>query len=253
MFRHGYQKANDDVNKQWPIMEVKGNQDPFEDPWERQREAKKARVDKNTEQHMRNQERAGLLPKGTTNRTTKSRDITRKAGKQGGNLDRDKVTTLTTSLPVGVPVDLRGGRKDVAASSALGVERNPLKRGKESTMAALRATQRSTASLGKFDQMREGEPERKKTLASMKRRKYESATDKKVMATEHERSLKLLKTVVERGGVAKEKAIRKGHLAKGETPYDYDYNDGLGPSTFKKRKGRAGAGKARKMTKKRIK
>jgi regulator of ribosome biosynthesis len=146
-----------------------------------------------------------------------------------------------------VPVDLRSGRKDAAP----GV--HPLKRGKESTMAALRATQRSTASLGKFDQMREGEPERKKTLASMKRRKYESATDKKVMASEHERSLKLLKTVVEGGGVAKEKAIRKGQLAKGETPYDYDYNDGLGPSTFKKRKGRAGAGKARKMTKKRIK
>lgn len=243
MYRHGYQKANDDVNRQWPIMEVKGNQDPYEDPWERQREAKKARVDKNVEQHMRNQERAGLLPKGTTNRTTKSREITRTAGKQGGNLDRDN------PLPAGVPVDLRGGRKDVASL----VEKNPLKRGKESTMAALRATQRSTASLGKFDQMREGEPERKKTLASMKRRKYESATDKKVMASESERSLKLLKTVVEGGGVAKEKAIRKGHLAKGETPYDYDYNDGLGPSTFKKRKGRAGAGKAKKMTKKRIK
>ena len=83
-------------------------------------------------------------------------------------------------------------------------------------MAALRATQRSTASLGKFDQMREGEPERPKTLASMKQHrsnKRQNATDRQVMASEAERSLKVLKAVVDGGGVVKERAIRKGQFA----------------------------------------
>jgi hypothetical protein len=44
-FRHGYNKANND-SKEWPIMEVGGNDDPFEDPWERMRDAKRGRVEK---------------------------------------------------------------------------------------------------------------------------------------------------------------------------------------------------------------
>ena len=64
--------------------------------------------------------------------------------------------------------------------------------------------------------------------------------------------MKILKAVMN-GGVAKEKAIRKGHLANGETAYDYEYSDGLGASSFRKKKGRAGAGKMKKMTKKRAK
>ena len=99
--------------------------------------------------------------------------------------------------------------------------------------------------------MREGEPERKKTLARMKKRKYESATDRKVTSTEGERSMKILNTVISSGGAAKDRAVRKGKLAKGETAYDYEYDDGLGASSFKKKKGRAGAGKMKKMTKKR--
>jgi len=52
-----------------------------------------------------------------------------------------------------------------------------------------------------------------------------------------------------RGGKEKELAKKKGGLANGETACDYDYDDGLGPSSFCK-KGRAGVGK---MTKKRAK
>jgi len=237
MFRHGYKKANDDT-KEWPIMEVKDNQDPYENPWERQREAKRARVERNTESRMRNQERAGLLPKGMTNKLMKNRAQIRQKGKEGGNLDR--------APPPGVPVDLKSGKgSDDQKESAL--------RGKASIGKALLATQRSTASLGNFDRLRDGEPERKKALAGKKKRKYESATERKVISSESERNMKVLKAVVDGGGVAREKAIKKGKLAKGETAYDYDFDDGLGPSSFRKKKGRAGAGKAKKMTKKRVK
>jgi regulator of ribosome biosynthesis len=216
-------------------MEVGANDDPYADPWEKLRDAKKARTEKNLENHMKNQESVGQLAKGTTNRILKSRDKTRQAGKAGGNADRDNV------LPVGVPVDLKG-------------EAGQLKlRGKASTTAALEAVQRSTASLGKFDKVREGEPERKKTLSKIKKRKYDSATDRKVINTEGQKSMKILDAVINGGGMAKERAIRKGQYAGGETAYDYEYNDGLGASSFKKKKGRAGVGKNKKMTKKRAK
>ena len=220
-------------------MEVGATDDPYEDPWEKVRDAKRARTDKNLENRMKNQERVGNLAKGTTNRVLKSQERSRKAGKAGGNADRDNV------LPTGVPVDINNNVAPSTGAKTL--------RGKASTTAALQAVQRSTASLGKFDKIIEGEPERKKTLSKMKKRKFESATDKKVITTEGQKSMKILNAVINGGGVAKEKAIRKGQYAKGETAYDYEFNDGLGASQFRKKKGRAGAGKMKKMTKKRTK
>jgi len=234
-FRHGYEKANS-TSKEWPIMEVGPNDDPYADPWEKLRDAKKAKTEQNLKNQMKNQERNGELAKGTTNRIMKSREKTFKAGKAGGNADRDNV-----SLPTGVPVDLKGDAGQVKL------------RGKASTVAALEAVQRSTASLGKFDKVREGEPERKKVLSKMKKRKYDSATDKKVINSEGHKSMKILDSVINGGGMAKERAIKKGKYASGETAYDYEYNDGLGASSFKKKKGRAGVGKNKKMTKKRAK
>jgi regulator of ribosome biosynthesis len=244
-YRHGYKKVGND--KEWPIMEVKQGDDPFQDPWEKQRDAKQKRVDKNMEQQMRNEERAGHLSKGTSTRILKSISASRKAGREGGRLD----------VPVGVPVDLKSSGKKGTSDMDLEIRRpelTRLQRGKASTVAALRATQVSTASLGKFDKMREGEPERSNAMskAATKKRKYESATDRTVIATETERSLKVLKSLSD-GGVAKEKDRKKGRLATGETAYDYDYDDGLGASTFRKKKGRAGVGKMKKMTKKRVK
>lgn len=221
MYRHGYQKANSDA-AEWPIMEVKRNDDPYADPWEKIRDAKKARVEKNTQNRMKNQEKAGQLPKGDARRVMKSLAASREAGKAGGNRDRDGV------LPTGIPVDLKATK----ASDKI----NSKKRGKDSTVFALIASQRSTGSLGKFDQMRDGEPERKKSLAGLKKRKFESATDKKAVAMEAERGMKVLNTVMNGGGVAREKAKRSGSLAKGETAYDYDFDDGLGASTFRKKK-----------------
>mmetsp|Transcript_10112 Transcript_10112/g.14833 ORF Transcript_10112/g.14833 Transcript_10112/m.14833 type:complete len:437 (-) Transcript_10112:1119-2429(-) len=235
-FRHGYNKANDDA-KEWPIMEVKKNDDPFEDPWDRARDAKRDRVDKNMENRMRNAERAGEVSKGTTNRTVKNQKKNRKEAKKGGNIDKN-------GIPIGVPVDLptRKGSETT----------NPKKRGRENTVKALLATQRSTASLGNFDAIRKGEPDRKKALSGLKKRKFESATDRKVVSSEADRGMKVLTAVMNGGGKEREKAKRKGHLAKGETAYDFEYDDGLGPSKFRKKKGRAGAGKMKKMTKKRV-
>jgi len=238
MFRHGYEKANKKEGE-WPIMEVGANDDPYDDPWEKQREEKRTRVDRNIERRMKNEERAGNLPKGATRRTMKAREQSYKVGKEAGRKD-------SRSEPVGLPIDLKNSNDPSKAAD------NKM-RGKSSTLAALSAVQRSTASLGKFDKMREGEPERKKALSKTKKRKFENPTDKKVLQSEGDSSMKILNAVMNGGGVAKTKAIRKGQLAKGETAYDYEFNDGLGASSFRKKKGRAGVGKMKKMTKKRVK
>lgn len=225
MYRHGYQKANA-KDKEWPIMEVKRNDDPYDDPWEKARESKKTRVDKDMDNRLRNQERAGLIPKGTASKILKNRQTSRESGKH--TIKQEK----SVLLPSGVPVDIKGDTK----------------RGKDLTKAALVATQRSTASIGKFDKMLVGEPERK---AAIRRRQFESGTSKKVTQNEATKGMKILENVLA-GGARLEKAKRNGKLAKGETAYDYDYNDGLGDQGYKKKKGRAGVGKLRKMTKKRI-
>lgn len=238
MYRHGYEKANRKENE-WPIMEVGANDNPYEDPWEKQREEKRSRVDQNVERRMKNEERAGNLSKGATNRTMKAKQKGYEIGKEAGRKD-------SRSLPVGVPVDLKNSNDPRKAAD------NKL-RGKRSTLAALSAVQGSTASLGKFDRMREGEPERKKVFTAQKKRKFENPTDKNVIMSEGKSSMKILNAVMNGGGVSKTKAIRKGAYAKGETAHDYDFDDGLGASSFKKKKGRAGAGKMKKMTKKRAK
>lgn len=234
--RTGYDKANNS-SKEWPIMEVRRNDDPYQDPWERLRDEKRAKVDKNVENRMRNQEKAGFLAKGTTTRTMKAQKSLRKLGREGG--DKDK------QIPAGVPIDLRPTKTSANVNSK--------NRGMELTKLALTATQRSTASLGKFDQMREGEPERKKAMSGLKKRKFVSATDRQVVQSEAKKSMKVLDNVLKGGGKQRENAIRRGEFAKGETAHDYDYNDGLGASSFRKKKGRAGMGKMRKITKKRAK
>ena len=222
MYRTGYQKANNDA-KEWPIMEVGGNDDPFEDPWEKIRNEKRARVDKNVENRMRNAERAGVITKGTTTRTMKSKSKIRDAGMKGGKKDLHNFT------PSGVPVDL--SPKDNTGKLN--------KRGRANTTRALQAVQTSTASMGKFDKVLEGEPERRKAMAGLKKRSFESGTTKKAVANESMRGMKVLNAVLNGGGADRDKAARKGALAKGETAYDYEYNDGLGASTFRKRKVRA--------------
>jgi len=215
----------------WPILEVKKNDDPLQDPWEKLREEKKNRVGKNTVNRMKNAEQAGLLEKGSANRQLKQM---KKMEKQRV-LSREQERKQGIIAPVGVPVDMAS--KDG-------------KRGKPSITLALQATQVSTASLGKFDKMREGEPERNlEKQQRLKKRKAATLLDKSV---EQQKSRSILDKVMN-GSKEKEKDVRKGKYAKGETAYDYEFDDGLGAGSFRKKKGRAGVGKMRKITKKRIK
>merc|ERR1712166_522842 len=126
--------------------------------------------------------------KGATNRAIKGLQTKYAAGKAGGRKD-------SSSLPTGLPVDLLNTNNP---------NNDNKMRGKTSTLAALKAVQTSTASLGKFDKMREGEPERKKTsTAKLKKRKFENLTDKKVTMTEGQSSMKILNAVMNGGGVSK--------------------------------------------------
>ena len=228
----------------WPIIEVKKNDDPMQDPWEKLREEKKNRVGKNTESRMRNAERAGNLEKGTSNRMMKNM---KKQEKQKV-LMRQKEREAGLVAPIGVPVDMKSG-----GGGSGGGERAP-QRGKPSTQLALKATQLSTASLGRFDKQIEGEPERQ-LKKNLKKRKLDPTTtgntNKKYLQTEAQRGQDILSKVMN-GSKQKDRDVKKGKYAKGETAYDYDFDDGLGSGSFKKKKGRAGAGKMKKLTKKRI-
>ena len=221
----------------WPIIEVKKNDDPMQDPWERLREEKKKRIGKNTESRMRNAERAGTLEKGSANRMMKNM---KKQEKQKV-LMRQKEREMGLVAPVGVPVDMRSGGERA-------------QRGKPSTQLALKATQTSTASLGRFDKQIEGESERQLNKNTKKRKLDPSVTgntNKKYLQTEAQKSQDILSKVMN-GSKQKDRDVKKGKYAKGETAYDYDFDDGLGSGSFKKKKGRAGAGKMKKLTKKRI-
>ena len=239
--------------------------DPFKDPWEASRELKRAKTEKNVSQRLRNLERSGDLPGGTARRTIKDRAEKRAVGIEGNRTGN--------AVPAGIAIDLKdtaGGRKALgqaaaanakAAAKAGGNGGKALQRGKELTMNALKMAARSTASLGKFDEMRSGEPARRKTLEEKRKGAKDLVVDSSTGGgvnggngqTEKARSLKILQMVLT-GSAKKDKAKKAGKagsLAKGETGYDYDYDDGKS-ADFKKKKGRAGQGKVRKMTKKDI-
>lgn len=234
---------------------MKKNDDPMADPWEKLRDEKKTRAGKNAEARTRNAELAGVLERGSAGRLARGN---LKLDKQKASL-REKEREWGLAAPAGVPTDMaRPGRGSLAL------------RGRPSTQLALRATQVSTASLGKFDQQREGEPEKKilsKSIHGSKKRKQEQLSEgsgdgaagrgganKKLLQREAQKSADILQRVMN-GSTSKERErdMKRGKYAKGETAYDYEFDDGLGSGSFKKKKGRAGMGKMRKITKKRIK
>merc|ERR1712176_960207 len=107
---------------------------------------------------------------------------------------------------------------------------------------------------------REGEPERKLQVAGASKKKRKATMmapsntgGSKAGGMEQERASKVLQNVLQGGGMEKEKARKKGKLARGITAYDYEYDDGHDKTLFRKKKGRGGMGKNKKMTKKRIK
>lgn len=123
--------------------------------------------------------------------------------------------------PTGIPVELMN-TDDTKAKQ----------RGKEGTRKTLEKVQFSTASMGKFDKMREGEAERKQ---KGKRNKFLPLTGAET--TEKERSMNVLKRVIgreenagknkgktfddedddEAGGKRKKRGKKLGNITKGHT------------------------------------
>ncbi|OQR95722.1 ribosome biogenesis regulatory protein [Thraustotheca clavata] len=146
-------KRANDDIHDWAIP-VKKNDDPYADPWTERKQAKAERVQKN----MRNQ----------ANNLKNGRGIT--------------PSVPVPKAPVGIPVELLDTQ-----------DKKTKQRGKEGTKAALQKVQFSTASMGKFDKMRQGEAERKQ---KGKRNKFLSVTGSE--QTEKERSMSVLNHVLGR-------------------------------------------------------
>lgn len=157
--RYGYKRAKGDETD-LPVMEVKQGTDPYADPWEVAREAKKARIEKNKNAAMKNKERAEGKRFGRKSINAETADAMKVAAKgakgtKGGKGNDDG----RTPIPSGVPVDL-SLRGSSSSSSSSGSGKKQL-RGKENLKTALQMAQYSTQSLGRFDTLRAGEPAKK--------------------------------------------------------------------------------------------
>ncbi len=208
----GYKRANPGVESA-PIVEVKQGENFDTDPWTEAKAAKRSRVEKNAKQMKRNSEKlSSTIPPLYNNNTTSKSDH-----------------------HLGIPVDLGNS--------------NPQKRGKRNTAAALGIVQRSTASLGRFDERRPGE---KEIHEINKRRSFKSA----VMPAQEEMQMadSILRRVVTKNAKSKQAGIGAIDSAKSQTRSDiafYDAVHGGEEDRKRKRKGFAGVGKAKKVTKKR--
>jgi regulator of ribosome biosynthesis len=124
--RYGY-KAKLEGIELHGIQEIKKTEDAYADPFEAKREDKKAKVQKNLKNQAKNQARAGKLD-GNGNK---------KRAKAPGPAEYD-----SQSMP-GLPVGLNADRRH---------------KGKAGVRSTLELVQRSTASMGRFDEARKGEP-----------------------------------------------------------------------------------------------
>lgn len=117
----GYKRIKGGIEDEG-FIEIKPGDDPYADPYAIAREDKKKKVTKNAKQQLQNQRRA-------------------LGGKKSPTIEFSSAT-----LP-GIPVDLVSNGKKL--------------RGKTGVRQALQLTQFSTASMGRFDEQRKGEPVRK--------------------------------------------------------------------------------------------
>ncbi|GLD98817.1 hypothetical protein PINS_up007535 [Pythium insidiosum] len=173
-----------------------------EDPWTKRKQAKRARVEKNVKQQLNN------LKNG-----------------------RGKQTNGSAKAPAGIPVELMS-TDDVKAKQ----------RGKDGTMKTLQKVQFSTASMGKFDKMREGEMERKQKGKRNKFLPLTGAEDK-----EKERSMSALKLVLGR-----EENAGKGNRSSRDDDDEGEGRKGKkrgGPKLKRVTKGQANKGMKKRRTK----
>mmetsp|Transcript_70079 Transcript_70079/g.137773 ORF Transcript_70079/g.137773 Transcript_70079/m.137773 type:complete len:385 (-) Transcript_70079:187-1341(-) len=235
--RYGFNRAYGEGEV--PIMEVKTGQDPFEDPWEREKNEKKARVSKNVGQQLKNDERTGR-----------------------------RVASIKATMPVDLP-EGRGafaasfnGQNKSGGANAEGASK-PSQRGKEGVSKTLTLVQNSTASMGAFDVRRQGEPGQRLAAGSRKEKVANDLT-KSGMASEKARNDKMLGRVlnaVDKPAQPKFKGSRGERIEARKRSREFHPLDdapfqnlgGGDAGEYKKKKGRAAAGKMTKMTKKRIK
>ena len=267
--RFGYKRAYDDGEH--PIMEVKAGDDPFEDPWQKKKQEKKERVAKNEKQRERNTERAQRRLGAITAGLPVDLQSSEAALQAPGMGKKDKKQRQREG----------GGAGADADAAAAGTKK--AQKGKEGVNAALALAQHSTASMGKFDVRRVGEKDQKLPQGSLgtsggKRAKQSGggsggggimANDMTAagMGKEKDRNSSIASKVLaaaDRGGSAskpsakgsrgeriEERKRRREFHPLDDSPYE---NMGGGEAgDYKKKKGRAAAGKSKKMTKKRIK
>jgi len=150
--RYGYKRAKAGEAEEAYAMEVKKGQDPYADPWELAREDKKKRVEKNKIARDKNLQRAERPERV----------------KNGKKERKNAALNNSASETPGIPLDMF---QNGAATAKKG---KTLQRGKEGLNSALQLAQYSTQSLGRFDEMRPGEPTRK--MAGKKRSFRDSMT-----------------------------------------------------------------------------
>lgn len=152
--RHGYKRANDEMDS-WAIPAEEGEQTGVLDPWKRASDAKKERVAKNKKQQLKNAQAAAP-----------------------GN-------RLPGTLDLTAAVRASGGESKSKASQK--------KKEKHHVDVALALAQKSTGSMGKFDQRRDNEAAMQKT-----RSKKKDAEFGKSRQAEKESSLSVLNKVLGR-------------------------------------------------------
>lgn len=146
--RYGYKRIKNGL-EDMAIVEVKEGSDPYQDPWEKDRNDKKERIKKNQKNQMNNLKHLEKTLK--------------KGNKQYGKTHSSpslyshfNCADTDPAVVPGIPVELNDSLKQ--------------KRGKPGLKKALQLVQTSTASMGRYDEMRPGEPARKLITKTKKNR-----------------------------------------------------------------------------------
>jgi len=142
---------------------------------------------------------------------------------------KDKLLLIKDDTMAGIPVDLENTRK----------------RGAKSTMMTLLATQSSTASMGKYDQIRQNEPERQRKNIGVKR-KNTNFSKRKDVTIEIQENIKLLENLNPDTVKKKDTALRNASSSIYETGYVYNFNAHDNMPCYKKKKGRVSVDKKKK-------
>lgn len=140
--RYGYKGINSGLDE-IPVVEVKPGQDPYADPWAEDKKQRKEKVTKNLTNKLKND----LKRNGKGSGSTLTSSPASAAGKYSKNNRKNSLNgSEATSTTKNIPVDLDDNKK---------------KRGKEGLRNALEISQISTASMGRYDELRKNEPEKK--------------------------------------------------------------------------------------------